>query len=213
VERLDIYRNTMRSSLTGALRLTYPVTEQVVGESFFEGVAAAFIDSHPPRGAWLDEYGEAFGSFLAGFEPARALAYLPDLARLEWAIASANSAVDAPLLDPASLTGEEQLVPQPSLRLLTLDWPVEAVWDALQRDDEAALSAIAMVPAPHTLLIHRGGEGVMIRPLDPGERRFTEALLAGVSVNQALADDPAIALLAEHFATGRFSAATMDATP
>lgn len=211
VDCLNIYRNTMRSSLTGALRLTYPATERVVGEAFFEGAAAAFVGAHPPRSAWLDQYGGDFATFLAGFEPARSLAYLPDLARLEWAVAAANGAVDGPRLDPALLTGDERLIPHPSLRLVTLDWPVDQVWDALQREDDAALSAIVMVSSPHALLIHRGIAGVMIRPLDPPERRFTEALLAGACLDRALEDEPAIALLAEHFATGRFSGATSSA--
>src|SRR5260221_4269150 len=76
-DRLCIYRNTFVSTLTVALRLTFPVVERLVGPEFFEGSATAFIERHPPRSAYLNEYGAAFGDFLAEFPPARSLPYLP----------------------------------------------------------------------------------------------------------------------------------------
>ena len=42
-DRLDIYRNTFVHTLTRALRLSFPATERLVGEDFFEGAAQFFI--------------------------------------------------------------------------------------------------------------------------------------------------------------------------
>src|SRR3990170_3336886 len=36
-DRLDIHRNTLVSSLTTALRLSYPAVHRLVGAAFFEG--------------------------------------------------------------------------------------------------------------------------------------------------------------------------------
>src|SRR5215472_14906193 len=82
-ERLDVYRNTFTSVLVNALRLSYPAVHKLVGAEFFEGAARAFIPAHPPAGACLDDYGGAIPDFLAGFEPAASLPYLPEVARLE----------------------------------------------------------------------------------------------------------------------------------
>src|SRR6516165_909152 len=87
--RLEVYRNTFAGVLVNALRLSYPAVQKLVGEAFFEGAARAFIAGHPPASACLDDYGAAFPEFLAAFSPASSLAYLSDVARLEWAVCRA----------------------------------------------------------------------------------------------------------------------------
>src|SRR5437899_2589733 len=85
-ERLDVYRNTFASVLTTALRLSYPAVHRLVGAEFFEGAARVFIETSLPRSACLDDYGDEFPGFLAGFEPVSSLACLADVARVEWAV-------------------------------------------------------------------------------------------------------------------------------
>jgi hypothetical protein len=68
--RLDIYRNTIFSGLTRALRLAFPAVERLVGGEFFAGAADAFIRKHLPRTAYLDLYGREFPDFLNRFPPA-----------------------------------------------------------------------------------------------------------------------------------------------
>jgi hypothetical protein len=97
--RLTIYRNTFYGTLTNALRLSYPAVHRLVGAEFFEGAAHAFINAHPPRGAYLDEYGSNFADFLACFPTATSVPYLADVARLEWAVTRALHAADATPLD------------------------------------------------------------------------------------------------------------------
>ena len=93
-DRLDIYRNTFLLTLTRALRLCFPVVQKLVGEEFFEGAAQIFVAEHPPRSAWLDQYGSAFPDFLHAFSPAESVPYLSDVARLEWAVSGALHAPD-----------------------------------------------------------------------------------------------------------------------
>ena len=84
--RLGIHRNTFASVLTTALRLSYPALHRLVAAECFEGAARLFIEERPPQCANLDDYGSGFPEFLARFPPAAALTYLPDVARLEWAL-------------------------------------------------------------------------------------------------------------------------------
>src|SRR5438445_1967664 len=101
-ERLRIYRNTCRSSLIEALRMTYPAVERLVGRDFFDMAAARYAGTHPPQSGYLNEYGGEFPEFLAAFGPASELPYLADLARFEWALRLAAEAADAAV--PAPLT-------------------------------------------------------------------------------------------------------------
>src|SRR5712691_11487100 len=80
-DRLDIYRNTFLLTLTKALRLCFPAVQKLVGEEFFEGAAQICVAEHPPRSAWLDQYGGAFPDFLQAFSPAESVPYLSDVAR------------------------------------------------------------------------------------------------------------------------------------
>ena len=83
--RIGVYRNNVKASLVAALVGAFPVVQRLVGEEFFEAAAFVFVEHHPPRSPVLAEYGAGFAAFLEGFEPARDLPYLADIARLEWA--------------------------------------------------------------------------------------------------------------------------------
>src|SRR4029450_8564106 len=78
--RLQVYRNNTFSSLTAALKDSFPVVCRLVDERFFGYAAQEYIRIHPPRAPRLAEYGADFAGFLDGFEPVHHLAYLPDVA-------------------------------------------------------------------------------------------------------------------------------------
>src|SRR5262249_54251735 len=100
INRLDIYHNTIFSGLTKALCLTYPAVQRLVGADFFGGVAQLFIVRHPPRAACLNRYGGEFPNFLRDLPAAATVAYLADVARLEWAV---HCAIHAPDIKPLEL--------------------------------------------------------------------------------------------------------------
>jgi Putative DNA-binding domain len=131
-ERLDIYRNTILTGLKRALRLAFPAVERLVGGEFFAGAAEAFIADHPPRAAYLDQYGVEFPVFLSRFPSAASVSYLADVARLEWAVSCALHAPDEAPLELrrlAALASEDQcrvsFRAHPSVGLMRSDFPVE----------------------------------------------------------------------------------------
>src|SRR4051794_33381548 len=63
--RIEIYRNTVRGSLTETLRAAFPVVERIVGAAFFAAMAQAFVAAEPPRRPQLSAYGDGFAGFLA----------------------------------------------------------------------------------------------------------------------------------------------------
>src|ERR1700737_734497 len=100
-ERFAVYRNNVMVGLVGALEARFPATRKIVGEDFFKGAAQLFAATQPPRSPLMMFYGDAFPAFLAGFEPAREVPYLADVARLEAARTRACHAADAKPLTPA----------------------------------------------------------------------------------------------------------------
>jgi Putative DNA-binding domain len=214
-ERFAVYRNNTAVTLIGALRLVYPVVDKLVGAEFFAGVARAFIARHPPRTACLNDYGAEFADFLTTFPAAAGLAYLPDVARLEWAVHGVLDAPDAAPLAPATLgeLGESarecvRFVPHPAVRLVTVRTPADSVWRAVRDDDDAALAAIVLALAPISLLVERRGDAIAVRRLAPDEARVTALLFSGAALSDvAQQQDGAtlLATLAEHLACGRFA--------
>ncbi len=213
-DRLNIYRNTFVAGVTKALRLSYPAVHRLVGNDFFEGAAALFIAQHPPCAAYLDEYGADFPQFLRGFRPAAALEYLPDVARLEWAVNQAIHAADVEPLDLARLAAlppEDQVrvcfVPHPSIALLCTDYPVDVIWRGVLGGDDAALAAVDLKTGPVCLLVERRATGVEVSRLDAAAWRFAVALCGGRSLADIFAEVAGTGgevWLAEHLAASRF---------
>ena len=214
-DRLSIYRNTSRTALTNALRLNFPAVQQLVGEDFFAAAADSFIRCEPPSTAWLDLYGEGFAEFLQTFEPAAALMYLPDVARLERAVGRALHAVDAKPLEysqllhiEASVQGHVRFTPHPSVSLVLSPYPVDAIWRATLARDDAALATIDLSAGAVRLLVERRAGEIAVTRMDERQWKFAKALFTGHSLSAALAvaDDPdAPAWLAAHLTAGHFT--------
>ncbi|HET7341829.1 MAG TPA: DNA-binding domain-containing protein, partial [Methylomirabilota bacterium] len=98
IARVAVYRHHVLTSLTAALATTFPVVARLVDPRFFAWAADAYVRAQPPRGPCLAEYGDTFPDFLAAFPACRDLVYLPDVARLEWAMNAARQAPDVPPL-------------------------------------------------------------------------------------------------------------------
>ncbi|HEY2532290.1 MAG TPA: DNA-binding domain-containing protein [Xanthobacteraceae bacterium] len=214
-DRLSIYRNTSRATLTNALRLTYPAVQRLVGEEFFAAAADVFITNEPPHSAWLDLYGEGFAEFLQSFRPAAGLPYLPDVARLERAVSRALHAPDAGLLAPSQLAGIAPcdhgrvcFNPHSSLSVMSSNYPVDAIWRAVLAHDDAAIAAIDLAEGGVRLMVERRAGEIEVSRLAEPQWRFAQTLFAGQPLGVALeaADNPdAPTWLAGYLAAGHFS--------
>ena len=197
--RLNIHRHHVLHSLTEALKANFPVVCSVVDPRFFAYAADAFIRSNPPAGPCLFEYGNTFAEFLSGFEPARGLPYLADLARLEWAAVEAKFAPDALSITAENLRHVAVLdypnlsfALDPSLRLLHAQSPVQKIWAADQGPEEP--QSIDLGTEQAWLMVRRRNEVIEITSIDPATFAFITALQSGRPLAAAgeagLAADP-----------------------
>ena len=214
-ERLQIYRNTCRSTLVAALRMTYPAIDRLVGSAFFDALAGQYIEHCPARTAFLNEYGHDFPQVIAGSRSARSVPYLADVAKFEWALSVAANARDAPMLDAGALSsvapenhGSLCFVAHPSVSLLALRYPADHIADAVLSGNEAAMAEVDLSGGPVHLVVHRGREGLEAQRLDPRAYAFALRLCGGEPLSALLqfAANHVAGLLAEHLAKGRLTA-------
>ncbi len=210
---MAIHRNTATAALTAALALNFPAVRAIVGADFFEAAACEFVQVHAPVRACLNDYGQQFPAFLAQFAPAAALSYLPDVARLEWAVSRALHAADAPALELGALAALEpervpfvSFEPHPAVSVLHLDSPADAIWRAVLSEDDAAMAALETA-GKVWLLVARTATGVQVQRLDASRGAFAQRLCSGECLQTALAGTAETELLqtalAEHLASGR----------
>jgi hypothetical protein len=223
MERLAVYRNNVFSSLTDALKETFPAVCRLVDERFFSYAAHEFVVSHPPRRPSLTEYGSAFPGFLAEFPPCRELHYLPDVARFEWLMNAAAHAEDTKSVSPEALAGTApedapRLMFQlhPSYGYLASRFPVHRIWRA-NRPEACGETVIDLDSGGVHLEVSRQGWDVVFRMLDEASFAFRRALAAGSSLGDALArafaikaDFAASDALTALFAEGAVTAMTLD---
>ena len=189
--RFGIYRNNVYSSLIDVVQARFPVVARLVGDEFFRAMARSHVEKDPPRSAVLLRYGESFPAFVAGFEPAKSVPYLADIAALEWAWHAAYHAADAaplPLDELASVAahaGDAVLKLHPSLGLVSSAFPIVTIFELHAETSDPPQTKLeaeaedALVLRPHL--------DVEIRRLPPGAVTFIEMLRDGKSIGEAAA--------------------------
>lgn len=188
---IAIYRNNMYARFVDALADTFPATRRIVGSDFFRFAALAFVEAHPCRSGTLIGYGREFSGFLHHFEPAHALAYLADVAALEFLHRDSYHAADASPLDAVTLheraarDGDALRVAlHPSGRLLTTRYPVLDLWRANLADGPPSMRLAA---GGERLLIVRPDAEVKVLRLSEAAFVLLAAIRDGLTVGDALA--------------------------
>ena len=185
-----VYRNTVMKGCIDALQANYPAVNCIVGEEWLRAAAAIYVRNALPDQPTLLHYGAGFAGFLANFEPAAELPYLPGVARLDrfWTEAHAEASVAA--LSPAAITQltpghliHARLQPHAAARWAWFaDAPVYSIWSRNRSDD--VVSADIEWQAEGALLT-RPHDAVQWRRLDRAGCAFLDACAAGATVAEA----------------------------
>jgi len=225
--RLRIYRHSCNEIHTGALRATYPAVLALVGEAFFDQTARGYRSTCPSGSGNLQKFGAQFAEYLQSLPATRELAYLPDIARLEWLRQRAALAADANAPPPARFAQlpAEAGVPRrcglhPSVQWLASRYPVLTIW------------RYATDPTPEDLqppdtgeqvVLWREGSEVAMAAMDAASFACIEALASGDTLDRAHATAKSrdtdfdlsvcLASLAEHGLIVALDKATTDQEP
>ncbi len=185
-----VYRNTVIKGWIDALQANYPAVTRLVGEEWFRAAAAIFKRKSPPTVPMLHEYGSGFAEFLARFDPAAELTYLPDVARLDrfWTLshiaADANPLAAAAVADlEAAALARTILHPHPAARWQWFaDAPAYTIWSR-NRIGEATEAALDW--QPEGALLTRPHGTVIWQQLDEADCAFLDACAAGHTLDAA----------------------------
>jgi hypothetical protein len=173
-----------------ALAVHYPVLQALVGDDWFEALSRRYVQAEPARAPDLGCYGGEMAAFLARFEPAGELPYLPDVARLEWAWHIAGLAEPAPPFDleglgawPEADQGAIALSLPPRSTLLASPYPLLGIYRLAQAGD-AGSEAISLDGPGERLLVYRHAAERRMDPLEPDQHAFLAACAAGRTLGE-----------------------------
>ena len=213
---LAAYRANAGAAAERALAAAYPTLQQLLGGDAFAALARACWLRQPPTAGDLGLWGAVLPDFIARDETMLEEPYLADVARLEWAVHEAERAADAlPVQglyrlgtdDPAALV----LRLAPGTAVVASCHPIVTIWQAhrstaADRAADCAADLVAARPsdrpfdrfapvraafsagAGECALVARDGWRATVSALSPAEARFTQAVLAGRSLEDALGD-------------------------
>jgi hypothetical protein len=198
---VQAYRANAGAAAERALASTYPVLRALVGGASFAGLVRAYWRARPPaRGdlAWL---GVGLPDFVADDRQLADVPWLADVARLEWLLACAEGAADAPgsaAQHLASLQVLSEHDPRglhialaPGAAVLRSAWPVASVWRAHRPDaDPGAFDEARALVAARTgeiAFVWRPEWAARVDVVDETSACFLQALVEGRSLASALA--------------------------
>ncbi len=214
-----VYRNTVMKGLIDALAANYPAVARLVGRDWFRSAAAIYARAHPPTHPSLLDYGAGFAQFLADFEPAADLPYLPGVAALDRFWTEAHTARDE---TPLATTALARLAPEQldCLRLrphASARWswfeaqPTFSIWQGNR--EAAGCEEQAIDWQGQGALLLRPHDAVAWCELEQAGCVFLDACANGAMLAEAAAAAQAtqagvdlVALLARLLAAGAFAA-------
>ena len=191
--RLAVYAEGYLARMREALAEVYEAVHHVLGERAFTDLSRAFAASCPSRDYNLSLAGRGLPEFLPTFPRTRELPFLPDLARLEWLVASAFHAFEEAPLDPAELAkvpadARERLRLrfQPSVGVIASAWPILDIWQARTRPRDEI--DVDLRDRPQRVLVARRGLQTRCELLDERQSRLLRGLLSGSPLGLACAE-------------------------
>ncbi len=190
-ERLQIYREGYLRRLAEAIENDYPALARILGPDAFRALARRYLAACPPAAHDIGRAGDSLASYLAGDPLTLKLAFLPDLARFEAALATAVVAADLPpvsrqalaALNPDRLLDLEVSL-TPGAALLLSQWPLGDLWACRDQPDEEI--AIEVFGRPSQIVIYRDGLTVRWRELTAEEADFVGAAARGTTLAKVL---------------------------
>ena len=190
--RLRIYRNNTRENFLGAVRASFPVLERLVGADYFRQLAFDYMQRFPSPSGNLHHTGEEFATYLERKYAATEYAYLPHVARLEWACQEVLVAPEQAPLDLGRLAsiepqgyGDLRLDLHPAIRLVESVYPILQIWSANQPGGDADHWIIDLSQGSERVLLRRANDGAELQALPAADFAFLSAIAGGESLARA----------------------------
>ena len=206
-ERLEIYNRQYWFRVLGSMAEDFPGLRAVLGHRRFEDMCRAYLAECPSRSFTLRNLGARLETWLRRnpkwIRGERTLAL--DMVRLEWADIEAFDGKAQPALRSEDLNGSSapslRLRVQPYVKLLELQYPVDALALKVREDDDADFasntltenrettkiqSVAGVQPRQTFLVVHRINFSVYYRRIEREEFALLSALRSGKTIERAI---------------------------
>ena len=195
---LKVYQANGHALAQSALQAAYPVVAQLVGDESFADLARALWHAEPPTRGDVACWGNGLAEFLQTSAQLQDEAYLPDVARVEWALHQCSGAPDAQpdLPTLALLTTQDpeqlQLRLSPGCAVVRSVWPIASIVGAHLEGNPSLQEAGAQLrrSEAQNTIIWRAGLRPCARLAMAGEADVLCALLADGTLAHALDAGP-----------------------
>ncbi len=181
---LAIYRNGFVKASVEALKNSYPVVVNMLGEDYFMGLARTYAVNNPSSTGTLVGYGEGFSEYLVQNSK---LPYISSVARLDKAwLQTLNSVDDQPLtaedLAEISESGGDidqlELSLNGSVSVMENDYQIFDLWVQIKSGNDIQ-SQVEINNQKETLLFWKQGLEVRAKVLSDSELLFIDLLNSG----------------------------------
>lgn len=189
--RLQAYSNNYQGGLTAFLKITYPQVYSHLGEHNFNFICRDYIAENPMIKSEIDEYGHTFPQFLAHQISVRTqmqeLAFLPDIAKVDWAVQSSyynemRSTFDFDSF--AKLNIEQQhdvnFSLAPDIIVVGSHWPLEKLWQS--HNESQILEDIEYTHDIHWVIIERPDLAVSVKSISPLYEKYVSSIKQGATL-------------------------------
>lgn len=224
--RFHIYQNNAFQAQLNALQQAFPVCHIVVGELCFSQLVKRYILRYPLHELNLNRYGQNFPAWLAReiveHNAFKDLAYLGELAQLEWLINQSYYAMDCDsfmvnhnefsLLASLPDAAQQQaiLLLSPGVSLMSCEFPVDKVWQKYQphrlshgqvEQDSASSNSNRVADKkqdkPRHLVIYRQQYHSKVCSVEPKQMQLLQAIASQQTLAQLTASEVDLNLLTE----------------
>lgn len=186
--RLDVYANMYFFRIRDVVAEDFPALAKLLGPARWHNLMTDYLLVHPSTHWSLRYAGSRMAEFLEGHPLTRELPELPDLARLEWALADVFQQRDVPPFPRAALAAVSperwpslRFAAAPSVALLDLAFDVGPLREAVDacEGEERDADVPRAEARPTTFLVWREDEIARHEALEPADATALRALLSG----------------------------------
>lgn len=191
---LNIYQEILLARLQSTLENVFPVIKHIVGENLFPHLTHLFVKQYPSRESNIFHYGKEFYDFIYFNQFEKTYAFLPDLARLEWAWyrvfhGSMNHYIEKPsLFDYIQKQQESARLSLPDdAELLHLQYSVYPLWTQIHHQlnlDSQQINFQTIEKKSEYLMIWQTFHGIKFERLSQDEYLLLKILNKGLTLDE-----------------------------
>ena len=187
--RVAVYTDGYPARLIEALRETFPAFANILGDGSLESLCDRYRQALRDTPVNLNDVGADLPQFLQTDRLREQLAFLPDLAELEWRVTRAFHARLVAAFDPSACADWDlaawqraRIVFQPGVALLRSSWPLRAL-HATRHQDRDDID-VDLEQGGECVLVFRRGFEVVVEAVDPLEAEAIDAFGSGATLDE-----------------------------